>query len=79
MEVANEILGLLTSVVVLATAVVKLYIQSAEQKRLSEKKRGADRSRGRPFHSQRCCPLNKARAFRWRHHSMAKRRFQPTS
>lgn len=40
MEVANEILGLLTSVVVLATAVVKLYIQSAEQKRLSEKKRG---------------------------------------
>ena len=40
MEVANEILGLLTSVVVLATAVVKLYIQSAEQKRLSEKKEG---------------------------------------
>ncbi|WP_302383846.1 hypothetical protein [uncultured Adlercreutzia sp.] len=41
MEIANEILGLLTSVVVLATAVVKLYTQSAEQKRLSEKKRGA--------------------------------------
>lgn len=40
MEVANEILGLLTSVVVLATAVVKLYIKSAEQKRLSEKKEG---------------------------------------
>lgn len=40
MEVANEILGLLTSVVVLATAVVKLYTQSAEQKRLSEKKEG---------------------------------------
>lgn len=40
MEIANEILGLLTSVVVLATAVVKLYTQSAEQKRLSEKKEG---------------------------------------
>lgn len=40
MEIANEILGLLTSVVVLATAVVKLYTQSAEQKRCGEKKEG---------------------------------------
>lgn len=40
MEIAIDIVELLTSVVVLATAAVKLYIQSAEQKRLSEKKEG---------------------------------------
>ncbi|RFT84752.1 hypothetical protein DX903_06105 [Adlercreutzia equolifaciens] len=78
MEIANEILGLLTSVVVLATAVVKLYIQSAEQKRLSEKKRG--RLRKQPtLPLTTALPVKQARAFRWRHHSMAKRRFQPTS
>lgn len=75
MEIANEILGLLTSVVVLATAVVKLYIQSAEQKRLSE-----SRLRKQPtLPLTTALPVKQARAFRWRHHSMAKRRFQPTS
>lgn len=40
MELADQILKLLTSIVVLATAAVRLYTQSTEQKRKGGKKEG---------------------------------------
>ncbi len=48
MEIAIDIVELLTSVVVLATAAVKLYTQSAEQKRHGGEKEGSTEAAADP-------------------------------